>query len=39
VDDALVIQLRDEELFELNNGWCARAHAHTPQVALAPPPR
>ena len=22
VDDALVIQLENEELFELNNGWC-----------------
>jgi G3E family GTPase len=24
VDDALVIQLENEELFELNNGWCGR---------------
>jgi G3E family GTPase len=23
VDDALVIQLQNEELLELNNGWCA----------------
>jgi hypothetical protein len=27
VDDALVIQLQNEELLELNNGWCAHARS------------